>query len=178
MATVTEHHHNKYCYIYKIITVSTAAFFNCLTNVSHCIHFKKKLMVAVWHFAKHDWYIWQSRIFHDHCKFWLLNLDTAGSKTYKNIQSIINSLWPSDAIWHHRAEKATSHYLNQWWLIINCIPGPNLREILNRNTRFIQDNELKYVCKMTAICAGLNVWIHGSLETSPLSAGSDLIQWI
>ena len=50
---------------------------------------------------------------------------------------LLNSLWPSDAMWDHRSEStqaqsmaccltAPSHYLNQYWLIINGICGIHL----------------------------------------------------
>ena len=57
------------------------------------------------------------------------------------------------------AGQATSHYLNQWWNIMNCTPGNQFQCNRKRNLyNFIQENTFKNVIwKIPFLCLGLNV---------------------
>ena len=59
------------------------------------------------------------------------------------------------------AWSAPSHYLNQYWDIVNLTLGNKLQWNLNRNEYiFIQENAFENVVwKLAAICLGLNVLI-------------------
>ena len=66
-------------------------------------------------------------------------------------------LWPSRLFWPFwlriLGKSAPSHYLNQWWLIINQTLRNTLQWNLNKNTQFfIHENSLEnVVCEMAAI---------------------------
>ena len=67
-----------------------------------------------------------------------------------------NSLRPSDAYmrrWQSHHWPAPSHYLNQWWDIVNWTFRNKLQGNSNRNyNNFIQENVFEYVvCKIAAI---------------------------
>ena len=77
---------------------------------------------------------------------------------------MVNSLWPSDTIWHHRSLSALfqvmaccllgpSHYLNLWWLIVNWILRNKPQWDSNKTSAiFIHENRFEnVVCKMFAI---------------------------
>ena len=54
---------------------------------------------------------------------------------------------------------APSHYLNQYWIIVNWTTTNKLQWNVNRNSNiFIQENAFEnVVCEMASICLGLNV---------------------
>ena len=82
---------------------------------------------------------------------------------------IINTWWPSDAIWIHRfgstlaqvmawchdpwSYLAPSHYLNQCWFIVNWTLGTKLKWSFNKNTKlFFNENASEnIVCEMAVI---------------------------
>ena len=57
------------------------------------------------------------------------------------------------------AEWQPSHHLNQWWNIVNWIPGDQFQWNLNQNLYiFIQENaSANVVWKWRPFCVGLNV---------------------
>ena len=76
---------------------------------------------------------------------------------------LINSLWPRDVIWHQGSclvlvqvkaccLKATSHCLNQFWLIITGVQWNSPKtSFTNRGQDINLSNEFeKYTCKFTA----------------------------
>ena len=84
----------------------------------------------------------------------------------------INSLWPGDAIWQHRSGstldqvmacclKATSHYLNQCWLIINGFWGIHIGTVTHEIL-------MMSICKMSLKITFLKLLLHlpGTTELS------------
>ena len=84
----------------------------------------------------------------------------------------INSLWPGDAIWQHRSGstldqvmacclKATSHYLNQCWLIINGFWGIHIGTVTHEIL-------MMSICKMSLKITFLKLLLHlpGTIELS------------
>ena len=80
---------------------------------------------------------------------------------------LVNSLWPSDAIWRHRSGltlvqvmacclTAPSHYLNQCWLFISEIPwySPGSNFTVSGPATILSDEFEHYTSKIAAISLG------------------------
>ena len=117
-----------------------------------------------------------------HITFWSYKiLEDGVSRIYECIElyaskhidhNMINSVWPSDAIWLHRSEStlaqvmaccptAPSHYLNQCWLIIN----ENLWHSPKSNSTASAQVHLKYmISKLLPHLPGANELTHTRLD--------------
>ena len=84
--------------------------------------------------------------------YWLikdkLSSDASSQNLWLILMKLINSLWPSDAIWWHISGStlaqvmacclaAPSHYLNQCWLIISKVQWYSLEGNFTRDTSTI-----------------------------------------
>ena len=89
----------------------------------------------------------------------------AGNIDQQQEQFYFNSLWPSDAIWQHRAGStlaqvvvcclmAPSHYLNQCWLIVRKAQCHSLEGNSMRDTH--QPSNTKIAWKFQLILSGAN----------------------
>ena len=93
-----------------------------------------------------------------------------GEFIYKNI----NSLRPSDAYMRRLgACLAPSHYLNQWWNIVNCTLGNKVQWNFNRNLNiFIQENAYENVICRIVVILSRPQWVKNSTSLLPGSGNN------